>query len=243
MSKGRRALQLPEGYVHGQDKHWFTASTFINKPYLLALVSAGDLSAQGLTMVPHGKDKRVYEAILKGDFDWRKVAASSRRRGAITVDVDQDDAVDAPALRDASEEPLAIEDGGGGGDTDADDDVQAEGHVSSVEDEEGQVVVEALANDELRDDDMVRALAAGGKWGAFSISWAIPSARRPYGFQEKKRGRRDRASHNKKQQRIIGGYHASCPFHRKKKKPSVKCTKCPGVHGICVDMSYAFVSP
>ena len=194
VSKSRRALQLPEGYVHGQDKHWFTASTFVNKPYLLALVSAADLSAQGLTMVPHGKDKRVYEAILNGNFDWRKVAASSRRRGAaITVDVDQDAAVDAPALRDASEEPLAIEDGGGG-DTDADDDVQAEGHVSSVEDEEGQVVVEALANAELRDDDMVRALAAGGKWGAFTISWAIPSASQPYGFQKQKKTTR----HNKK---------------------------------------------
>ena len=46
---------------------------------------------------------------------------------------------------DAWEEPLAIEDGG----SDADADVEAkEEHHASVEDEEGQVVVEAVAGDE-----------------------------------------------------------------------------------------------
>ena len=105
-SAKRKCLQVPEGYVDVQDKHWFTPSTFVRKPYLLTWVCARDVSTQGLAMVPHGKDKRVYEQIWQGNVYWRKVA--SRCRKALTTDVDQDDAPKALVdinQDDASEEP------------------------------------------------------------------------------------------------------------------------------------------
>ena len=131
-SVGRTRIQIPDGYVAGEDKQLFTPSTHVIKLYLLALLNAHALSADGLAMVPHGRDKRVYAQMLQGDFDLRK--AAKRAPKALTVDVDRDN-------DDVEQAPLAIENGGSDSDAEAEEEVVQEIVV------EDAVVAEALAGD------------------------------------------------------------------------------------------------
>ena len=104
--------------------------------------------------------------MLQGDFDLRKPA--KRAPKALTVDVDQDN-------DDVEQAPLAIENGGSDSDAEAEEEVVDEIVV------EDAVVAEALAGDAALDDDMVRSLVHGGRWGAFAFSWAIPLVAQPRG--------------------------------------------------------------
>ena len=64
-----RERPCPDGYIVGETKLFFS-SALVPPPssYCLCLLQAETLKEQGLEMLPHGKEEKIYEKILKGDF-------------------------------------------------------------------------------------------------------------------------------------------------------------------------------
>ena len=95
-ARKKGSAEIPDGYAFGtgQAKEWFSGKTVV-KQYLLVLLDAERLAAEGLKLAPHGKEQQAYQRILDGDFRVRE--AGQRRNRALVSDVAID--AEAPAKR------------------------------------------------------------------------------------------------------------------------------------------------
>ncbi|CAE7233185.1 unnamed protein product [Symbiodinium sp. KB8] len=96
-SQKQRQLALP--YSPGKDKLWYSTRAMPPQAYFLALVKAEDIVAAGVhTEIPHGRDRKVYEAILAGE-PLPVQMVRGRKRAAI-MDADAELPLPLPALPD-----------------------------------------------------------------------------------------------------------------------------------------------
>lgn len=95
----RAANLIPDGYMAGADKVWYSTLRQVSRKYLLCLATAHELFQKGLASVPHGKTEAQYAAILSGDFNWGRARQQARH---LALDIEPQD--DQPPPPQAPEE-------------------------------------------------------------------------------------------------------------------------------------------
>ena len=72
----KKAHRLALSYRSGGDKHWYSGSVTLHKPYLLVLLKAGDIFGYGIEAIPHWSPKPVedYSRLLLGSSLYDKIS-------------------------------------------------------------------------------------------------------------------------------------------------------------------------
>ena len=213
----KRGPVQPEAYYLGEPKIWFTSGTSVCWSYLCVLLQAPALVAEGLSMVPHGREAALYDRILTGNFDL------SKRKRAVALhmleDVIEGGPQDVPALQDEHAFPEAgnPEDGESedlepsdqegndeaaseGDEDDGGGDLATDGGADPLGDGASDADAAEPAADAQPDHPAaVEQVLRSGRFGIFRMTPKQPSDRIPF-----------------------GGYEASCPFHRKNSRTGCK---------------------
>lgn len=99
-----RIEPIPVGYEAGMAKVWYSSTVAVERAYVVCLLQADVLFANGLEMVPHGSPQKRYNDILQGRVEALPIGWSDGMRADVDAFEDDTQAKD-PA------EPLAVEDG------------------------------------------------------------------------------------------------------------------------------------
>ena len=230
-SKRPAHLVLPEAYVPGSAKVWFSPGISVVWPYLAVLAQVDELASQGLPRVPHAREVALYNKILRGDF--RLEPAPPRLCHALVDDVEEPGEPPLPLPLPPTSSTEGTSDSSDSSDSEESESAEGAGESAEAESEakENEPVSESECDASESSEESVEMPqppppapvgppAAAGlftqHFGVFRLSPKLPTADYPF-----------------------GGYVANCVLHRKNRLTG--CQKfCriqaqgPGAHADCI---------